>query len=71
MHKLDGSRLRDLRLAYPYSMRELARTAGLSLSVIADLEKDARLAQAATVRKLAKALGVKPQELIAPSRVRA
>lgn len=59
-----GQRLRYLRLRQALSQAELAERAGISRITIIKLEADARRdAWPQTVRKLARALGVRPAEL--------
>jgi predicted transcriptional regulator len=58
-------RLRTVRLAKMLSQEELADRAGVSRVAITRLERGDIDARFATVRKLAKALGVEPTELTA------
>ncbi len=60
-------RLRELRDRAMLSQEELARRAGVSRATVADLEAGKRRAHAATGRKLAKALGVSPGDLLGRS----
>ncbi len=62
MHKT--TRLRELRDRASLSQEELAERAGVSRATIADLELGKRKPQPKTRRKLAKALGVAPHELL-------
>jgi len=55
-------RLRELRAL---SQRELAARAGLSVTTVNRIEIGQRKPMPKTVRKLARALGVSPQELLA------
>jgi transcriptional regulator with XRE-family HTH domain len=59
-------RLRELRERAAYSQQELARAAGLSRTTVSHAETGRITPQAATVRKLARVLGVRPAELMAP-----
>lgn len=56
-------RLRTVRLAKMLSQEELAEKSGVSRVAITRLERGNIDARFATVRKLAKALGVEPTEL--------
>ena len=62
--RVDGARLRELRLERMLSQSELARVTGTTQSTISLLECWQRMAQPRTVRKLADALEVKPTELL-------
>ena len=55
--------LRAVREGYPLSQRELAERTGLSRSTIAALEGGRRLPLPATMRVIARVLGVKPGEI--------
>ncbi len=57
-------RLRQLRRARAWSMRDLAREAGVMPLTISELERGVRKPQPRTIRKLAAALGVEPIEII-------
>ncbi|HEU0167227.1 MAG TPA: helix-turn-helix transcriptional regulator [Chloroflexota bacterium] len=58
-------RLGQARKSFPVSARELAKIAGVSRTTIVELESGARTgARPDTVRKLAKALKVKPADLM-------
>lgn len=57
------SRLRDLRESKGLSQDDLARQSGVSKSAIVDLELGRRKPRPSTRRRLAQALGVKPEEL--------
>lgn len=59
-----GKRLRELRDERFLSQSELANKAGVSPVTIATLESENHPAQRRTIRKLAAALGVEPQELL-------
>jgi len=60
---MDGNmqRLRELRAL---SQRDLAARAGLSVTTVNRIETGQRKPMPRTVRKLARALGVTPEELI-------
>lgn len=58
------SRLRELRERSFLSMNELAKKSGIAKITVFRLENGKTSARYATVRKLAEALGVKPEELI-------
>jgi transcriptional regulator with XRE-family HTH domain len=66
MPRIDGEKLRRLRDERYLSHRELATEAGVSPTTVLNLElgKGKRESQRRTVRKLAKALGVDPADLI-------
>ncbi len=64
--KIDGKRLKEIRLAKFWSRDELAKASGIHRDSIGRLERlewagDSR---PPTVRKLAEALGVDPNELV-------
>lgn len=59
-----GRRLRKIRERRFLSQRELAKLAGLSPTTVLNLEADKVEPQGRTVRKLAAALDVQPQELV-------
>jgi len=61
---LKTTRLRKLRERASFSQMELSERSGVSRATIADLELGKRGAQPKTRRKLAKALGVEPWELV-------
>jgi transcriptional regulator with XRE-family HTH domain len=58
------SRLRPLRERKALTQRELARDAGVTQSTIQRLEAGLQEARPSTIRKLARALGVKPVDLM-------
>lgn len=62
--KVDGTKLRELRRRKMLSLRELGERSGVAFDNINKLENERRSAQPRTVRKLAKALGVEPKELM-------
>jgi transcriptional regulator with XRE-family HTH domain len=64
MRVLKTARLRELRERAAFSQMELSECSGVSRATIADLELGKRGARPKTRRKLAKALGVEPWELV-------
>jgi transcriptional regulator with XRE-family HTH domain len=58
-----GQRVRRLRLRKALSQADLAERAGISRVSVIHIENDGRPAWPSTIRKLAKALGVKPEQL--------
>ena len=58
-------RLREWRLAKVMTQEELAQRSGVTEATISRIESGQREARISTVRKLAGALGITPQELIA------
>jgi transcriptional regulator with XRE-family HTH domain len=62
--KVDGARLRELRRLKMLSLRELGERSGVAFDNINKLENERRGAQPRTVRKLARALGVEPKDLM-------
>jgi transcriptional regulator with XRE-family HTH domain len=67
---LRTTRLRELRERAAFSQMELSERSGVSRATIADLELGKRGARPKTRRKLAKALGVEPWELVGDDRER-
>ena len=61
---LRTTRLRELRERASFSQMELSEISGVSRATIADLELGKRGARPRTRRRLAKALGVEPWELV-------
>jgi transcriptional regulator with XRE-family HTH domain len=57
-------RLLTLRLKLALSQEELADKAGIGRSTIIKLERGGHCPRPSTVRKLARALGVRPSELV-------
>ena len=55
--------LRDLRLAKPMTLRELAAESGVSLATITNIEAGRHLPTPKTTRKLAQVLGVAAMEI--------
>jgi transcriptional regulator with XRE-family HTH domain len=64
MKVLRTRRLRELRERASFSQMELSEISGVSRATIADLELGKRGARPRTRRRLAKALGVDPWELV-------
>ena len=62
--EVNGERLRQLRREQALSQRDLSRMTGVAHDSISQLETGKREAQPRTIRKLAKALGVNPKELM-------
>ena len=60
-------RLRAARERAFLTQEELAQKSGVALVTISRLEKGHREARISTVRKLAAALGVAPEELVRPT----
>ena len=58
-----GERLRELRTRRYLTQRELAQQSGMSPATIAKLETDVTEPRPGTIRKLAEALDVHPDEL--------
>ena len=64
-HKtVDAEKLKALRQERMLSQRDLAKAIGSVQAVVSELERGKRRAQPRTVRKLAKALGVEPKEIV-------
>jgi transcriptional regulator with XRE-family HTH domain len=64
MAGLSPERLRALRQAKVLTQGELGELAGVRTGTIADLENGRHVARPSTIRKLAKALEVSPQDLL-------
>jgi transcriptional regulator with XRE-family HTH domain len=62
--EVNMQRLRELRRQSVLSMRELEEASGVSYNTIWRLETGKTGAQPRTIRKIAKALGVDPSELV-------
>lgn len=62
--EVDTERLRELRRRRVLSMRELEELSGVSHNTIWRIEAGRQGAHPRTIRKLAKALGVEPEELL-------
>jgi transcriptional regulator with XRE-family HTH domain len=59
-----GDRLRDLRKRALMSQRELAKRSGVGVTTIVRIERNQVEPHGSTIRKLAEALDVEPQELV-------
>jgi transcriptional regulator with XRE-family HTH domain len=59
-----GDRLRDLRVRRALTQEELAEKADVGTNTVARLERNESEPHMSTLRKLARALGVDPAELI-------
>ena len=64
MEGVDGVKLRELRRRKVCTLHELEELSGVSYNTIWRLENGKTGAQPRTIRKLAKALGVEPYDLI-------
>jgi transcriptional regulator with XRE-family HTH domain len=62
--RLNVTRLRQLRRQKVLSMRELEERSGVSYNTVWRLETGRTGAQPRTIRRLAEALGVRPEELL-------
>jgi predicted transcriptional regulator len=62
--RINGQRLRELRVEQALSLRALGERSGVAYDTINKLELGQRPAHASTIRKLADALGVEPRELM-------
>jgi predicted transcriptional regulator len=62
--KINGQRLRELRVERALSLRALGERSGVTYDTINKLELGRRPAHASTIRRLADALGVEPKVLI-------
>ncbi len=65
--EIDVEKLKELREARALSLRELANEAGVGHNTIYRIEHGQENALPRTVRRLAKALGVEPRELMKSS----
>ena len=61
--RINGERLRQIRLEQALSQRDLSRMTGVAHDSISQLETGKREAQPKTIRKLAEALEVEPKSL--------
>jgi transcriptional regulator with XRE-family HTH domain len=59
-----GDRLRDLRVRRALTQQELAEKANVGTNTVARLERNETEPHMSTLRKLARALGVEPEELV-------
>jgi transcriptional regulator with XRE-family HTH domain len=62
--EVDGQKLRKLRKQRVWLVADLARESGVHRNIISKLENDKGGAYPETIRKLARALGVDPHELV-------
>src|SRR3712207_4890402 len=62
--EVNVERLKELRTEHVLTLRELAEEAGISKDTIWRLENGHSEAHPSTIRKLAKAFGVQPKELV-------
>jgi transcriptional regulator with XRE-family HTH domain len=62
--EVDMARLRELRRRRVLTLEELAEKAGVGRNTVWRLEHGVMGAQPRTIRKLAKALDVEPEELV-------
>jgi transcriptional regulator with XRE-family HTH domain len=62
--EVDMARLRELRRRRVLTLEELAQKAGVGRNTVWRLEHGMMGAQPRTIRKLAKALDVEPEELV-------
>ena len=59
-----GDKLREIRKRALLTQQQLADKSGVGVTTIIRIERNQVEPQARTIRKLAKALGVKPHELL-------
>ncbi len=59
-------RLREWRRRRALALSDLARGSGVAVATLSRLERGRQAARPSTVRKLAAALGVEPEALMAP-----
>ena len=59
-----GQRVRELRLAKDISQEDLAEKAGLDRTYVSSIERGKRNISLLNIERLAKALGVKPHQLL-------
>jgi len=62
--RINGQRLKELRVEQALTLRALGERSGIGYDSINKLELGRRPAHASTIRKLADALGVEPNELM-------
>ena len=60
---MNVEKLKEFRRRKALTQRDLANQAGISYVTINQIEQGKHVARASTIRKLAEALGVKPEEL--------
>ncbi len=63
--EVDVERIKSLRRQRVLTIRELAEKAGVSKTTISNIENGQAEAYPSTIRKLARALGVEPRDLLA------
>ncbi len=66
-YKIDGARLRQLRVERALSQQDLERKTGITQPTISNLEQGNRSARLSTIRKLSEALNVDPTGLMQKS----
>ncbi len=59
-----GDRLKDVRVRRAMTQEELAEKAGVGKNTVNRIERNLTEPHMSTLRKLAKALGVEPEELV-------
>jgi transcriptional regulator with XRE-family HTH domain len=64
MTEVDVGKLKELRRRRVLTMHELGKRSGVAYNTVWRLENGKTGAQPRTIRKLAKALGVEPEELV-------
>lgn len=64
---MEVPRLKEWRLRRAMAQRDLSAASGVGSATIARLERGQHLARPSTVRRLAEALGVRPDEMMAES----
>jgi transcriptional regulator with XRE-family HTH domain len=62
--RVNGQRLRQLRVEQALTLRALGEMSGVAFDTINKLELERRPAHASTIRKLADALNVEPRDLM-------
>ena len=70
---MDGfeNRIREIRIQRGIGLNELARRVGISGAYLCDIERGNRHGSSAAIGRIAKALGVDPEELTAGENRRA
>jgi len=63
-YRIDGDKLRRLRVKLALSQQDLERMTNITQSTISNLEQGNRPARLSTIRNLAAALNVEPTELM-------